>query len=347
MKQYALLRATGLPVKAIWLTFLASALPSATRIQNASVAQRQMRERGVNVIPSHRRSPCGVMGRPAGVIENTKCACDRIGWLWRVSVSSDPPRSVFRPAAMPIKVWYRAAAIALGLVGLGSGGAAVYITHLEAGPVALLAEGLILLLIGMGGRMPSRIRAGDYEAAWEMQQEAMQQFVECVTDEIPEVGRPELLSALSDLADAAPQVALVGLGAVAYEQLVVGMIYDAFRRDIPEIVGTVSGARTADDRADMVVATPDRVIRVQIRYNAGRADVGNLRLIAAKMSGRPDTGRRVVGLLVTRGQLTDAARATLDSLDMYVAVVESVADRGKLQEALRGAVQGGDIHYWY
>lgn len=252
-----------------------------------------------------------------------------------------------RPASIPINVWYRIAAIVLGLAGLGSGSAAVYITHLEAGPVALLTVGLIFVLIGMGGRMPSRIRAGDYEAEWLIQQEAMQQFVARVSDEVPEMGQPELLNALSDLAEAAPRAASAGLGAVAYEQFVVRMIYDAFRRDMPEITGaSVSGARTADDTADMVISAPDRVIPVQIRYAAGWADVGTLRLIAAKIARRPDTGRRVVGLLVTRGQLTDAARDLLDALDMYVAVVEGARDRGKLQEALRGALQDGEIRYW-
>ncbi len=65
--------------------------------------------------------------------------------------------------------------MALGLIGLGAGGVAVFVTHLEAGPVALLVVGFLFLLIGMSGRMPSRLKIGDNEAAWE---EAVQVFVE-------------------------------------------------------------------------------------------------------------------------------------------------------------------------
>jgi hypothetical protein len=75
-------------------------------------------------------------------------------------------------AAVQLTRPMRWAALALGLAGLGAGGAAVFITHLEAGPVALLAAGLVLALIGLGGVMPTRLKIGDNEAEW-MQERAM------------------------------------------------------------------------------------------------------------------------------------------------------------------------------
>src|ERR1700678_3802418 len=85
------------------------------------------------------------------------------------------------PLAMTINRWWRACLVALGLVGLGSGGVAVFVIHLEEGPVPLLPGGLILLIIGVGGRLPSRLKVGENEAAWE----AVEGFVSRVADEIP------------------------------------------------------------------------------------------------------------------------------------------------------------------
>lgn len=52
------------------------------------------------------------------------------------------------------------------MAGLGSGGAAVFLTHVEAGPVALIAAGFLLLVIGASGQLPNRLKIGDNEAEW-------------------------------------------------------------------------------------------------------------------------------------------------------------------------------------
>jgi hypothetical protein len=130
---------------------------------------------------------------------------------------------------MTINRWWRACLVALGLVGLGSGGVAVFVTQLEAGPVALIAVGLVLLLIGAGGRLPSRLKVGENEAAWE----AVEGFISRVADEVPSEGTPQLVEALNRLAAAAPSVAAVGLGVVTermtYERMVRDMLSEAVR----------------------------------------------------------------------------------------------------------------------
>ena len=119
--------------------------------------------------------------------------------------------------------------MALGLVGLGFGGVAVFVTQLEAGPVALLAVGLVLLLVGVGGRLPSRLKVGENEAAWE----AVEGFVSRVADEVPIEQAPQLVEALNRLAAAAPSVAAAGLGVVTermtYERMVRDMLSEAVR----------------------------------------------------------------------------------------------------------------------
>jgi hypothetical protein len=118
--------------------------------------------------------------------------------------------------------------VALGFGGLGSGGVAVFVTHLEAGPVALLAVGLVLLLVGAGGRLPSRLKWGENEAAWE---EAVEDFVSRVAENAPSEQTPQLVGALNELAGVAPSAAAAGLGAVteriAYVQMVMEMLAEA------------------------------------------------------------------------------------------------------------------------
>jgi hypothetical protein len=87
---------------------------------------------------------------------------------YRNRMSDEPmpgPNPTVRPVTMPINIWWRGCLGALGLAGLGCGGVAVFTTQLEAGPVALLAVGLVLLLIGVGGRLPNRLKVGETEAA--------------------------------------------------------------------------------------------------------------------------------------------------------------------------------------
>jgi hypothetical protein len=233
---------------------------------------------------------------------------------------------------------WRTVAVSLGLAGLGSGGAAVYITHLEAGPVGLLVVGLILILVGMSGRMPSRIRIGDNEAVWEAEREAMREFVKEVADRTPEEQQPELLGALSNLAQAAPEVASAGLLAVAYEQLVVSMIYDAFL-DLGE-VGSVSGSRSPDLGADMQVETADRLLFVEARSYPGRIAASTLDRLAGRVVRISDqTDKPISSLLVTRTPLTHLAREALQRYaDLYVAVIAGPQDREKLLTALRNAL---------
>lgn len=57
----------------------------------------------------------------------------------------------------------RLGAAVLGLAGLASGAVAVFVSHTEAGPVALLVAGLLCIIIALGGRIPARIKAGEYE----------------------------------------------------------------------------------------------------------------------------------------------------------------------------------------
>jgi hypothetical protein len=69
-----------------------------------------------------------------------------------------------RHQAVKVQPWARWIAGFLGAAGAGSGGAAVFLTHVEAGPVALIAGGVLFLFLALGGVMPTRLKIGDNEA---------------------------------------------------------------------------------------------------------------------------------------------------------------------------------------
>ena len=60
----------------------------------------------------------------------------------------------------------RAFAIGVGLAALAAGGVAIYTTSVEAGPVALLVVGVILLFTGLVGLIPSKLSGGGIDVTF-------------------------------------------------------------------------------------------------------------------------------------------------------------------------------------
>jgi tetratricopeptide (TPR) repeat protein len=89
-----------------------------------------------------------------------------------------------RRQAVRIQPWARWIAGFLGAAGVGSGGAAVFLTHVEAGPVALIAGGVLFLFLALGGVMPTRLKIGDNEAEWQ----ELAESVANIQRQVPEVG---------------------------------------------------------------------------------------------------------------------------------------------------------------
>jgi hypothetical protein len=116
--------------------------------------------------------------------------------------SQRPDRLPQRPGSTIDNRW-RWVAAGLGAAVLGAGGAAVFITDLEAGPVALLLVGAVFGLVAMSGRLPSRLKVGDSEAEWA----TVAQYVETtVTDASPDE-KPDEVRRVAQLAVAAPYAA--------------------------------------------------------------------------------------------------------------------------------------------
>jgi hypothetical protein len=90
----------------------------------------------------------------------------------------------FRRQAVKVQPWARWVAGFAGAAGCGSGGVAVFLTHLEAGPVALIAGGVLFLLLALGGVLPTRLKIGDNEAEWQEVAES----VASIQRQVPQVG---------------------------------------------------------------------------------------------------------------------------------------------------------------
>jgi len=110
----------------------------------------------------------------------------------------------YQRQAIKLSSWSRFGAAALGLAGVGSGGVAVFIAHVEAGPVALIAAGTLFLLIAMGGIMPTRLKVGDNEAEWinELQDAASAVAINAATGD-----RDNLSASLDKLNGLSPSLA--------------------------------------------------------------------------------------------------------------------------------------------
>jgi hypothetical protein len=266
------------------------------------------------------------------------------------------PDAKVRPLGTKINGWWRFIAAVLAFAGLGSGGVAVYATKVEAGPVALIAAGLIFFLVAASGRLPSRLKYGDNEAAWEA---AVEDLVIDVADGVSSQQTPRLLSSLAELAEVAPAAAAAGIStlsrAKAYEDIVIGMLLDAARQlgttvtriaisEHPEILG-----RTG---FDFEIAYGNRLVFADIKYrikpmNAstvteawGRAGIASY--LAKSTQAAPI---RVEVLLITNKPLSRQARELADSAQgdaghegLRYVVVSDPDDMSQLVQALRASL---------
>jgi hypothetical protein len=96
-------------------------------------------------------------------------------------------------------------AYALGIASLGAGGVAVFITHVEAGPVALLFVGLIFMIVALSGRLPTRLKLGENEAEWQRLQATLSRPRWTQRHQVPRLRLPHGLSNSQRLPHGLPQ----------------------------------------------------------------------------------------------------------------------------------------------
>jgi hypothetical protein len=239
-----------------------------------------------------------------------------------------------RPLTLPINAWWRAFISAIGLAALGAGALAVFVTHLEAGPVALLVVGLILLLIGAGGRLPNRLKVGENEAAWE----AVEEFVSRVAGDVPSDQTTELVHALNELGEVAPAAALAGLGAVTeritYREMVVEMLTEAVQNVKGPVALKFSPPAMGDSAVIYVPNGPHLLIQIR-----NRVDVNIVKEITEIATAESPRGVAKV-LLISAQEPSNLASVRLMSNETVSHVrITGRDDLPKLVTAIRAAFE--------
>lgn len=235
----------------------------------------------------------------------------------------------------------RTVAFALGIAGLGAGGAAVYLTHLEAGPVGLMAVGLIFMIIALGGILPTRLKIGEGEAEWQV---AVGGILETAVEAAPPAARAELIDRLNDLAVIAPAAAAPALSGLAYEELIADLIQEIIFQDdalemSSETIVYQPPPRVSSGFDLTIVVADNRALLIEIKA-AIKLSTGLIAEIASKAQDyRERSGRRAAVLLITRFRLPSHGRALLAEIPnaSYV-VVDGRKDRKLLTNAMNNAL---------
>ncbi|MFJ9099523.1 hypothetical protein ACIRJM_13690 [Streptomyces sp. NPDC102405] len=208
--------------------------------------------------------------------------------------------------AAPLTRWERLAASLLGIALAGAGATAVFVTSNQAGSVALLLVGVLLLIMGVNGSPLTRARYQDYEFQMARRR---RRIAEKIEQEPPETARQALhvLNTIDPGAARDPAVARVS--GIVYEREVVNRL----ARIYPEIEHR-GGA--GDLGIDATMRTPGGLVGVQIKAGIGVLSGPDLRDIV-EMAGYARQGAAVPidGLLVitSRSLPPDPARRIRDA----------------------------------
>jgi len=253
-----------------------------------------------------------------------------------VEVAKTMPSAV--RSAIKLSTLSRGTAFALGFAALGAGGVAVFVTNLEAGPVGLMAVGLIFMIIGLSGTLPTRLKVGDNEAAWEMERQAVETFVERVAEDVPVANQREFLGALGDLAEDAPRFAAPLFSALAYERLLMSMLDDAVKAlgedvNLPVPVLKIE-ARVSGMGPDAVISTADgRTLIVELKISQRISSRDVLRQLQRYRDRMPELSG---ALLISRYPVRGSALFIEEPYTYYI-VVAGREDQNELTRAIRRA----------
>jgi hypothetical protein len=239
-------------------------------------------------------------------------------------------------------------ALGLGFAGLGAGGAAAFLDHLEAPPIGLLAVGLILALVGLSGVLPTRLKWGDGEAEWMEERERVAGVLAKQMDSASVEDRPKVAEIVERVAEVAPEIAEPALSVIEYEQLV-GAALQGAGLGIDRIVMSVVSSGSEIDL--VAIIAPDSGAGRRGRHIVGDITWGAIKSYAldravgkARRYARDHPEVDTVLLIVTRAKLDTGTRSYLTGTSgVYIATFSGPTDTRSLHRALRTAVTGPPI----
>jgi hypothetical protein len=124
--------------------------------------------------------------------------------------------------SIPIHWSWRGVAVLLAAGGLGLGARAVFTTHSEAGPVALIAIGLLFAIVAMAGVLPFRIKIGDNEFELAKERKKNKRLTGAITDlsAAADPKKPEVQEAVGNLERDVPDAGSAARRALGFEATV-------------------------------------------------------------------------------------------------------------------------------
>lgn len=236
--------------------------------------------------------------------------------------------------AAPLSRWERVSASVLGLGLSGAGGVAVFVTGNQAGSVALLLVGVVLLVMAINGAPLTRARYQDYELSMARRR---RHVVENIRDESPEEARQALqvLNTMDPGASRDPVV--VRASGYLLEIEVVSHVQRLF--PAAEV-----NRGPFDYGVDAVVPLNGRRIGVEVKGGSGDAPlrIADLRGVvhAVRNRGLRMGAANIDGLLIVTNKMlpTDPARRIRDlSQIMPTGLVRWVDEQD--DQALRDAIE--------
>ncbi|UQX00997.1 hypothetical protein [Streptomyces sp. RerS4] len=246
--------------------------------------------------------------------------------------TADEMPEIPEPDAVPLTRWERVGASMAGVLLAGAGTVAVFVSSNQAGSVALLLAGAVLLIMAINGSPLTRARYQDYEVLMARRRHAVAETIE---QEAPQDARQALqvLSAIDPRSSNDPFVARVS-----------GAVYE---REVAERLsalhpGSVLRGGLGDSGIDIVLQTASA--RIGVNVKEGRSVLTTAVLRAAVQAAVQVRDHRVAPidalLLVTNRPLPqDVARRLREvaSAGIPVAVVRWVDDQD--DDALEAKVQ--------
>ncbi|NKQ51968.1 hypothetical protein HFP15_03625 [Amycolatopsis sp. K13G38] len=175
-------------------------------------------------------------------------------------------------------------ALALG----GAGGTAVFMTDNQAGTAVLLAAGALFGLIGLSGRLPSRIKFGDNEV--QMPPPIAKAVAKRIEDAEPEEAE-ELVAAVVNANPSGSQARSAFDLQVAAGRRLYAMVYE---QDVGAVLRALVRARAvdlrSDDRVFDFVLEGKRRVAVEVKYGLAGASAQTIGSLVgrAAMSGHPE-----------------------------------------------------------
>jgi hypothetical protein len=228
-------------------------------------------------------------------------------YLASVSDVRKPQDKVVR-AYHPIPKTERRFAAAGGILLFTAGGVAVFIADNDFGTVALLAAGLVLTVLAITGRLPSRISYGDKSVEWVQDlvdsslnlasgaDERDEVVLSLRSDQVPTVVQREVNSAVGSY--------------LSYERAVAAALD---RVKPPSSSASLESRRGKDDVADALVSHEGRHLLVEIKYRSsgGLLSSHEIFLVANRM-GLVNKKMGAANLLVVANvQLSNGAQEIL------------------------------------